>query len=660
MSLILLGATFILLSLITLTLPGLFLLSVFKIKFDNFLAKFTVSSVLGICTFTLSAYALSAVHLKELLFIFPLVGCLGLLKYRKTFFDVELGIEGKLRYVFLLILIVGMIGQVMINAPSGMQYQDGIYFWSSHGHDGVWHLSLMEEMKKDVFPFQNPELSGYMLQNYHFFVDLLMSSFGKMYGFLSTDLYFRFFPILFSLLMGLGGYILVRKWQKSDMAGLWSMGFIYFAGSLGYLLSIPRSGNLQGEAIFWVTQTQSVLGNPPHASAFIILMVFLFCVIEFLNYRSIKYLFLSAFLGGVVIEFKVYAGLLVLGGLLVLACWEAVFKRQFLSLWLFVITLVIALAIYLPNSANSQDFLIFEPWWFIRTMVVAPDRLDWLDLELRRQTYIAEHNWKRVIQLESTAFLIFLFGNLGMRFIGFWTIGKYLIQKKFDSFNAMLVAMTFAAFFIPVIFLQKGVAWNAIQFNQYFLLLFGFFASASCADLLNKLSNVWAKRLFVVLVFVLAVPTQIGVLYGFYSGLPLSKISFNELDALKVLEESSEQNDIVLTPAFDRYAGANYYPPKPIYAWYDTGYVSAFSRRRTLIADEEQVNIMGYKIDELLKKRRSIFESNKLNEVINDLKTHQVKFVYLIDKQQFAVPIEDLPLNIIYNKDGVRVYKVNM
>ena len=285
------------------------------------------------------------------------------------------------------------------------------------------------------------------------------------------------------------------------------------------------------------------------------------------------------------IEFKVYAGVLILGGLLLLGIFELLAKKGIKTLFLFFVTFLIAMIIYLPNSANSQDFLIWQPWWYIRTMVVATDRLNWLDLELRRQTYISEHNLKRVIQLETTAFVIFLLGNLGMRFIGFWTIFKQIRLNMFkDSFNLYFLSITVAAFLIPVFFLQKGVAWNTIQFNQYFLLFFGFLAGISAFGIVSLVKNPLAKVLIAVIIILLAIPTQVGLLWQFYSNLPLSKVSFKEIEALNFLKKAGNTDSLVLTGPFNKYERDQYgKPPVPIYVWYDTGYVPAFSYKKTLI-----------------------------------------------------------------------------
>ena len=666
LSQIVLAIIFLVLSLIIFTGLGVGLLRLLKLKFDHFIDRFVVTTTVGLCLFTLTANILAFVNLRFLMWTLPIAGLILLTRYYKELIT----IGGKLKYlwVFLLVLLIGIVAQVAVNAPSGLIHPDGIYFYSSHGHDGVWHLALMEEMHKNVFPFQNPELAGQKLQNYHFFVDLLMSEMTRLFPFSPLDVYFRFMPILFSLLLGLSSFVLVKKWAKSESAGIWAMFFTYFAGSFGYLLTIPRAQNVVGETIFWVSQTQSVLGNPPHAAAFIILTVFLYCLYDFLHSYSVKYFILATLLGGVVIEFKVYAGVLILGGLLVIGVWELIFRKVKKTLLLFTSTLGLALLIYLPNSANSQDFLIWQPWWFIRTMVVAPDRLNWMDLELKRQTYLAEHNYKRVIYVESIAFFAFLFGNLGMRFIGFWAIFQQLRQNVFkDSFNLFFLSITTASFIIPVLFVQKGVAWNAIQFNQYFLLLFGFLAAITASYAVKAINPKVGKYLLIIIMVILTVPTQIGLLWQFYRNAPLSKISQEEIAAMNFLKSRGTGDDIILTPNFNKYATAQFKtPPIPIYSWYDTGYLAAFTGKRTLLSDAEQVGIMGYPEDNIIESRNKIFSGPEFKPetfkadpiIINDfLLKNNINYVYLVYDQNFLAPVEKLDLEEIYRTDNVRIYQ---
>lgn len=653
---IILAILFLFVSTIVFTLPAYYILGRRKSPLNDNLDKFVVFTVFGLVFFTLSAYLLAAVHLRFLMYAFPLFGFYIAVKSGKNLSQAKFKISNKL--FFPVVLVIGIIGQVAVNAFSGFPYQEGIYFYSSHGHDGIWHLALMEEMKKNIVPFQNPELSGAKLQNYHFFVDLLMSEFSRLFAFSNLDIYFRFMPIVFSTFLGLTSFIFVREWSKSETAGIWAMFFTYFAGSFGYLLYILTHKSLGGESIFWVSQTQSVLGNPPHAAAFIILTVFLFCFLKFIKERNKFFFFLCAILGGAVIEFKVYAGVLILGGLLFTGIFDVLIRKSINIILLFIATFLISLGIYLPNSVNSQDFLIWQPWWYIRTMVVATDRLNWIDLELRRQTYIAENNWKRVIQLEMTAFLLFLFGNLGMRFLGFWTIFNQLKNNIFkNSFNLFFLNLTFASFFIPVFFLQKGVAWNSIQFNQYFLLLFGFLAAISVWEILKIFKSKLIKVLFGVAVILLAVPTQVGLLWQFYSNKPLSRISYEEIEALSYLKK--QQDGRVLVAPFNKYERDKYKdPPIPIYAWYDTGYVAAFSGKQTLISDEEQINIMGYDASEVLTDRMEAFQSTDYNLINEFFEKYNVGYIYLAWDQKFATGSASIKADMVFENKDARVLKV--
>lgn len=652
---IILGIIFLVLSLISLTLPGFFILRKFITDLDD-LEKFTIASIFGLVIFTLFAYLLILVNLRFLMWTFPILGFWFLVVFRKEVFSFRPKIHHKIS--FLIILILGIIGMVAVNAPSGFPYQDGIYFYSSHGHDGVWHIALMESMKKTAFSFQNPELYGAKLQNYHFFVDLLMSEFSRIFQFSSLDIYFRFMPIVFATLLGLGSFILVRAWVKAEIAGIWAMIFTYFAGSFGYLLYVPTHKSLGGESIFWVSQTQSVLGNPPHAAAFIITIAFLFCFLKYLSKRRFVYFILCAILGGAVIEFKVYAGVLILAGLLLISLYELLIKRSYKTFLLFLATLFIAFLIYLPNSQNSQEFLIWQPWWYIRTMVVATDRLNWLDLELRRQTYIAEANWKRVVQVEATAFLIFLFGNLGMRSLGFWMIWKNRQNLLRNTFDLFFLSITLLAFFIPVFFLQKGVVWNTIQFNQYFLLFFGFLAAISIARSSSFFKNKSLKIIFSAIIIILAVPTQIGLLWQFYSNPPLSKVTYQEIEALNFFKKTN-QNVKILTAPFNKYEKDKYLnPPIPIYAWYDTGYIPAFSGKSTLMSDEEQINIMGYDISKMLQDRKEAFESVDYNKMNDFLKKYGIDYIYLSWKQKIAADINLINADVVFKNTDASIFKV--
>src|SRR5258708_6083073 len=211
---IILAVLFLVFSYFSFTVVGKALVSIFKIQLEDFFESLVLGTTLGFASFTFAAYILAFLHLRFFMLIFPILGLLLFLKGKFNLFSLAKNIEPNLKKFFIVIFIFGVAGQLAVNAPSGLTYQNGVYFWSSHGHDGVWHLSLMEELKKNTFPFQNPGFAGNSLQNYHFFVDLFMSEVSRLFFFSNLDVYFRFVPLLFSILMGLSSFILLIAWTK--------------------------------------------------------------------------------------------------------------------------------------------------------------------------------------------------------------------------------------------------------------------------------------------------------------------------------------------------------------------------------------------------------------------------------------------------------------
>lgn len=547
--------------------------------------------------------------------------------------------------LIILVFGIGIIGQLAIIAPSGTYQNGDLVFWSAHGHDSTWHIALMEEMKKG-YPFQNPIFAGSALQNYHFFSDILPAMVSKYTGISNENLYFRIFPFFYSLFLGVSVFYLSKKItsnlpaQAGFSASIWATIFTYFAGSFGYLIS-------KGESVFWATQIQSSSGNPPQIVSNFLFLSGIYFVLKYLEQQDkkekIKYFLVSLILLGTISAFKIYAGVILLLTLSIIGTWNLIFKKDFRLFLLSFISGIVALFLYLPNSSSSQSFLIYEPWWYIRTMIVEPSRLNLLDWELRRQTYIYEHNWKRVIWLEGMGFLIFFFGNLGMRFLGLW---------EFVKTNAIFKISIILSLAFPLLFLQKGVASNTSQFLQYFILLFGILAGIGTAKLTSRF------KILIPIIFILMIPTQVNLLREFYSRPAFAKISSQELDALKFIKENTNINLVLLTPPYNQYLDQKQITPN-IWDWFDTSYAAAFTSRRTYFDDYEQVDIMGYDFKERLAIKKIIFENedqNKVKEAIISTKADLLYFPKILSPK---VNLEKLGFIKFFENQEIEVWKTN-
>lgn len=647
---------FILASILSFTFPGLLLLKPLRHKF-SFWENLVLATVVGFTAFSIIGYLVLSIKLTFLLIPLIIIADLFAFKLlnqlKKSF-----SLPSKERLIILiLIFFFGILGQLLIIAPSGVFVGENLVFWSSHGHDASWHIALMEEIKKG-FPMQNPLFAGEKLVNYHFFSDISPALFNFFLNIPVLDLYFRFFPFLFSLCLGCLAYFLGKRVGGSFSSGIWATIFTYFAGSFGYFVTYAQSKTIAGESLFWGSQIQSSIGNLPLIESLVITLSFLLIFKTFLEEGNHIALFLIlSILLGTLSEFKSYAGVVIVSSLAIVGLWQLIKERKVWILTSALIASITSLILYFPNSKNISQFLIFEPWWFIRTMTVAPDRLNWIDLELRRQTYIADGNWKRVIQIELTGFFIFFFGNLGMKFLGIWEFIKILKSSLRNYFNLNLIIICLISLILPLLFLQKGVAGNTIQFLQYFLLIFGILAGVSISKLFQKIHSKFLQLLLIIIIVLISIPTQVGLIVSFYSRAPLAKITKLELNALNYLRLKTQPNNIILTPPFSRDNLVNE-PTLPIWTWSDTGYVSAFSSRRTYLSDNEQITIMDYDLSERLNFQKTVFTQTNIENLEQILKDHKIDYLYFPVLQRPKIDLSKTQLIRIFSNSEVEIWKI--
>ena len=474
----------------------------------------------------------------------------------------------------IVLLIFGVISWSLTMVKSGIVYPFGMGFWGANGHDGIWHLALINNLSKGMFSM--PVFAGYPLQNYHIGFDLLVALLHRLTGISINTLYFQILPPIFSLVIGLLVYWFIWNWRKSKKEAVWAVFFTYFAGSFGWVLG-------KGESAFWSQQQISTLINPPFALSLIFILLGLILLIKYQNTKKILYLLLSSLFFGILIEIKVYAGLLVLGALFISAVHELITVHRSRITFVFLGSLTISLILFFSLTRISGSSLVWQPFWFLETMMGISDRLGWTRFYSAMMTYKSGGILLKGTLAYLVAFVIFVVGNFGTRILAF----KNINLKKLSSIDLFIWSIITGGILIPTFFLQKGTPWNTIQFFYYSLFFSGILSGIVVSRIIHN-------SLFIILVL-LTIPTTIITLKDVY--LPQRPPAILPKEELSVLEFLRNQPDgVVLTYPFDRIKAkeAEASPPRPLYLYESTAYVSAFSGKSTFLEDEVNLNITGY------------------------------------------------------------------
>lgn len=532
------------------------------------------------------------------------------------------------------IILVGSISWIATMFRSGSVTAYGLSFWGPNGHDGVWHISLARALAQGKFEL--PIFTGASIQNYHIGFDLLLALLHKITFLSLTDLYFRYLPILISLSIGFLVYKLLKlmEWDQSQI--FWALFFVYFGGNFAI--------GFGGESTFWSQQAVSTLINPPYALS----LIFILAGLIFIKNKNI--ILASLFLG-LLIQIKAYASVIILGSLFLVGLYNFYKNKDLYILKIFLFAGLISAVIFLPFNLGANSLFVFKPFWFLETMMSFSDRVGWTRYGEAMVNYKLAGNFIKGIPAYVIAFLIFWYGNMGTRFLAELYIAKFKFTKKLPTNIELIILLSiFIGLVIPLAFVQKGTAWNTIQFFYYSLFLSSILAGYVFSDIINNKKNIKYKKIFIFGIIFLTAHTSFKTLKGVYvTSRPPAMISSEGSQALQFLE--NQPDGIVLTQPFDKLAAdaAVDNPPRPLYLYESTAYVSAFTGKQVFLEDEVNLDITG--VNWQARRAEIINYFEKPNQ--DFLENNNIKYVYLAGER--AQDYHKLGLKMIYQNDTATI-----
>lgn len=557
----------------------------------------------------------------------------------------------------LVLILLGSLTWIITVFKSGQVYPYGVGFWGANAHDGLWHVSLANSLKKGSL--EMPIFAGEQIKNYHIGYDLLLAAISKLTFIPVHQLYFQIFPIILSLSIGASVYLFVYKWTKSKNEAFWSLFFVYFAGSFGWVITLAKNSQLGGESIFWSQQAISTLINPPFALSIAILFFALTSMLNYLKTRNIKNTIITVILFSLLIQIKAYAGLLALTALFSASIFESLVKKTNKILRIFIPSLVLSIAIFLLLNPNAGSLIIWKPFWFLEQMMLLSDRVGWQRFGEAMVNYRLANNWIKFVPALIVSFNIFLFGNLGTRFISFFLIIYWLVNyKKLNSIQVILLTLAAAGIAVPMLFLQEGTPWNTIQFFYYTQVVLGIIAGITFSKITQFKKNIKIKNILIVSLIALTVPTTFASLKNVYlPGRPPSKLDIEELQALQFLK--SQPNGAVLTyPHGYEPTVLSTQAPKSLVNYVSTAYVSAYSQKPVFLEDEINLTITNYAWENRRQEVVNFLETLDEEQAKNFLKENNISYIYWIKGQRAKLGEAQLGIERIYENELVDIYKV--
>jgi len=485
----------------------------------------------------------------------------------------------KIKYSHIFIFIMAVLFSLPM-LRSGWITSEGLRLVGVNSTDGLWNLSLIEELKHH-FPPQHPGFALQPIKGYHFLYHLLLAVIAKITLIPTGILYFQIFPVLTAYLWGLGVYKVVYEWFKNKSAALFSVFLSFFGSSFAFIwLLFGRAVDIDN--VFGMSQSfNSTMVNPAFASSVAILIWAFYFLLKFLKTKSRRWVLLLAITAGLSVGFKAYAGMIIMGAFAVTMLKELVLDRDKRLLPYFLLALMISLVVFLPFNAQ-YGFLVWYSFWPLKRMFHGP--LSFTKYDSLWDQYEYYESSYGLFKLYALGLVLFLFGNIGTRVVAFLSLWKKVKGGLLNSSTVFYVAMILVSTVIPMFFIQPIGVFNMIQMYWYFLFLMAVLAGPGAVIMAQKIANKSLRLAFYILIVILSLPSNLVGINNYLrdSG---SVISTHELELFTNLRSIGSYDSTVLV-----LPGEEVNTTQELDGWFWSSIgdlaIPAFGEKRLYIANE--------------------------------------------------------------------------
>ncbi len=651
--------------LVTFFIPGFVVLS--KIKLKDTTSKLLTSPFLGIALWGLINYLFAWLKLRNLVYLYLLIFLILFIKQLKIK-NLKINFAGlKKNKLLIFIIILGSLVELSTVFFSGLMTSKGIIFYWLNAFDGVFHISLINELIKNFPPLQ-PGAAGLPVTNYHYWSNMVMADFIRVWQTPITHTFFQYFPLVLSFLMGLVFYKLTKLLSNSKTAGLWAVFLLYFGADISYIFNLILHQNFNWQ-IASIDNGIIQFLNPPQTFAKILLASGLILLIKAIQEKNKKLEFISVLIFSTLVGFKIYFGIfavlfyclyVLLNFLKKRNLIETFIKNKLTILNVLIFALISSL-IFFPVNKEAGG-LFWAPLNWVK-LYIGAENLNWNDWWLRMQVYQEYKNIKFIVFYNFLASMMFLISVYALKICGFF-FNKTVAQKTDINIFKSLYITAFLFLFIGANTLQKSGGHNVFNFFVVSLIIFGILAAINLDYFLNKINNKLIKNLLIILSIMIILPRTMAVFYhqsrNYLKGFDATILTLEEYQALNYLAINNPNSTILV------YSTDHWDKETPYISFFSNGYGYASGKvilesHNQPVQARFQLRDQIFKFDNLITLKAKLKESGA-DFIYNNNPQKELKIPFFDENEKlYYKTLEEIfpDLKIYYQNDKVKILKIN-
>ncbi len=483
-------------------LPGFLLVHSLKIK-TTAIFTLVLTLVTGIALFGIQGYIFGWLGIRGASYVYLIVVAYLSIKQRQAITQFLPSLLAQVRSqskLIMVIIVMGVLLQSFQMFGNGLPMPTGMRFWRTNAYDGIYHLGLIESMKR-TFPPVEPSSSDQPVINYHYWSDLVISEQSRLFYIPAVFLFFQWWPIVISLFTMLAVIEFVNTLTSSQtkrfttLTTIFALLFLIFGSDAGWLL-YWWIHHLVSFAYPAIDNGPTQFLNMPHTFG----KLFFFTIgVLFFTWRKDKrwsIFLLLLVLSAVSVGLKVYYGFALAIGWMGIFAYDALHRilqekkisktgiRYLLSLILIgVVYLAMVGGIYLPVNKGAGGLSWYPLEW--PNLLINRNNIDWTDFAIRIGIARYEHN-----QIKGVLYNVILIGVGLLAIHGSRAFGFIFTKRTLKLFGKD--GMIF--FYVPVLVctflgfttLQVSGGFNVFNFFVVSLSILCVGTALLCAELFER------------------------------------------------------------------------------------------------------------------------------------------------------------------------------